>query len=797
VISGSITASSPDLGVVLPRGGQRGTDVVLNFQGARLGDALEVLCYSPGFKFHALEFVNPNHVKAKVTIAPDCALGEHSFRLRCSSGISTLRTFWVGTLPVVEEVEPNNEFTKPQKIPLNCTVQGVINAEDVDYFAVEAKKNQRISVEIEGMRLGTAFFDPAIAILDPKRFELASSDDVPFLTQDGCMSILAPANGIYTIRVRESAYGGTASCHYRLHVGTFPRPQAVYPLGGRPGEEIEFTFIGDPKGDFKRKIKLQSEATLSRVPLYFDDAEGAGPSPLSIRVTDLVNVMEVEPNNAPNQATVGQVPCAFNGIIGTAGDHDHFKFAAKKGQVFDIRCLARKMGSQLDPVMWIAEAGGKYLTGSDDAENSPDSYFRFTVPEDKEYVIGIRDHLFKGGPAFVYRIEVTPIEPRVFVQLNKYGQPPTQERQEIPVPRGNRFAVLANVTRADFGGEVEVSAEGLPNGMTVQAAKASPGMTQVPLLFEAKNNAPIVGALGTLTAKSIDSNQKLAGRFFQTIELVYGFNNNLFAQTRVDRLATAVTDEVPFLIRIVEPKAPLVRNGVMYLKVIAERKGDYKAAIAIQPLYNPPGVAANTVVIPEGVNEIALTLTANGGAALGKFPYILMAQAQVKDGPVWISSPFANLEVAAPPVTIAFERAAAEQGKPTELRGKISVAAPFTGQAKVQMVGLPAKVTAQPVDIAPDSKDLAIPLTLDAASPAGQHKNLICQVSLVQNGEPVVYTAGLGELRIDQPLPPKANQPQSKVAAAPEQKPPEQKRLSRLEQLRKEQQEREKGSNPQ
>ena len=42
----------------------------------------------------------------------------------------------------------------PQAIPMNVTVNGVADNEDVDYFVVEAKKGERISAEIEGMRLG-------------------------------------------------------------------------------------------------------------------------------------------------------------------------------------------------------------------------------------------------------------------------------------------------------------------------------------------------------------------------------------------------------------------------------------------------------------------------------------------------------------------------------------------------------------------------------------------------------------------------------------------------------------------
>ena len=120
------------------------------------GDAQEVMCYSPGIQFTKLE-AKDNAVTATAKIAPDCRLGEHAFRLRCGSGVSELKTVWVGAMPVVAEKEPNNEFANPQTIPLNCTVQGTITSEDVDYFAVEAKKGQRISVEIEGVRVLAQF----------------------------------------------------------------------------------------------------------------------------------------------------------------------------------------------------------------------------------------------------------------------------------------------------------------------------------------------------------------------------------------------------------------------------------------------------------------------------------------------------------------------------------------------------------------------------------------------------------------------------------------------------------------
>ena len=136
-----------------------------------------------------------------------------------------------GALKDVTEVEPNNDFAKPQPIAMDSTVNGVAENEDVDYFVVEAKKGERISAEVEGIRLGITLFDPYVAIMDAKRFELASSDDAALIWQDGFASIVAPEDGKYIIQVRESAYAGNGNCLYRLHVGDFPRATATVPAG--------------------------------------------------------------------------------------------------------------------------------------------------------------------------------------------------------------------------------------------------------------------------------------------------------------------------------------------------------------------------------------------------------------------------------------------------------------------------------------------------------------------------------------------------------------------------------------
>jgi hypothetical protein len=797
VLAAPASAKWPELHIIQPRGAQRGTEQVVFFNGVRLGDVKEVLSYSPGFTVTKVEPVNENQFKATIKIAPDCRLGEHSFRVRTASGVTEMRTLWVGALPVIDEKEPNNEFTKPQKIPLNVTVHGVIDNEDVDYFLVECKKGQRLTAEVEAMRLGNTLFDPYVAIIDMKRFELAASDDAALVGQDSIASILVPADGTYVIQVRDSAYGGNGSCQYRLHVGNFPRPLAVVPAGGKPGTEVEVKFVGDVAGDFTQKIKLPATAE-PHFAVFAQDSNGISPSGISFRLSDLPDVVESGDNGSHKTATqVPQVPAALNGVISKPGEIDHYKFHAKKGQTFDVHCYARRLGSPLDSVMYIAKFNGGALIGNDDAVG-PDSYFRFTAPDEGDYVLSLHDHLKKGGPTYFYRVEMTTPEPAATVTLPRMVQF-SQERQALAVPQGNRMAGLITVARRDFGGDVVLGAKDLPAGMTMQAETMPGNLDTIPVVFEAAPSAPLGGGLADLTAASADPKVKVRSEFSQIAELIYGINQIVMWKTEMHREALVVAEEVPFSIRIVEPKAPLVQNGSMNLKVVAERKNGFKGPITVYPIWNPPGVGTGATTIPEGQNEAFMPMNAAGNAQCRKWKTAVLGVAGVGNGPVWVSSQLAAFEVATPFVAFQMERAASEQGKNTEIFCKIQQLTPFEGSAKVNVLGLPPKVTTTEMPMTKETKELAFKLTVDKTSPVGLHRNIFCQAVVMVNGEPVVHNIGGTELRIDVPIAPKASAPAPAAAAAKPAEPAKapEKRLTRLEKLRLEQEEREKAARAQ
>ncbi len=796
LISSSVQAASPSMTAVRPVGGQRGTELEINLTGVRLADAKEIFFYQPGITTTKITVVADNHVKALIKIAPDAPLGIHDFRLRTGTGVSELRTFSVGVLPEVSEVEPNNDFIKPQVVPFGIVVNGVAENEDVDYFAVEVKKGQRITAEVEGVRLGITTFDPYVAIMDSKRFELASSDDSALVWQDGVASIIAPADGTYIIQVRESAYAGNGACLYRLHIGEFPRATATLPGGGKIGEAVEVTWLGDVMGN--RVTKTTLPGALDRnFGLVAQDEKGSSPHPNAFRLSPFGNLIEQEPNNDQATANVFVAPIALNGVIEKPGDIDHYVFTAKKGQAYEVRVFARAIRSPLDPVLYIAKKGQGNFAGNDDSAG-PDSYLRLNCDQDIEYVISIIDHLQKGGPDYAYRIEVSPVEAKLNLNVASEALVRGTGNIAISVPKGNRQAILVNAGRENFGGELALSAANLPPGVVLEADPMAANLGTMPILLVAQPDAVVGGSLIKLQGKPTDPKVVVPSEFTHTVEMTNG-QNNVPVWTRVlDTLPVAVTEEAPYSIEIVEPKVPLVRGGSMNLKVRATRKPDFKAAIAISLPWNPPGVgSAGGIAIPEGQTEAVIPINADGGAELKTWRIVVNGYSSIASGPIYVSSQLAKLTISPQYVTFGYQAVSVEQGKEIDLPIAITKAIDFEGPATVNLIGLPNKATTTPMTITKDLTSLIFKVKTDLTTPAGNHNQLFCQVVVTQNGEPIVHNLGTGTLRVDVPLPPKPNAapaPMPMPAAVPPPTPPPTavppKPLTRLEKLRKETQDR-------
>ncbi len=744
-------AAAPQLGQLVPQGGQRGTEVEVSLRGARLGlDPKEVLWHETGIDVKSIERVDDNQTKVTLAVPDTLATGRYAMRLRTATGISNVMTFHVGDLPELQEVEPNSNPLAAQAIEFGSVVNGVVRNEDVDFFTFEAAAGEVIAVEVDGLRLGRTFFDPVITLLDDAGQQIAKCDDWPLMRQDACLTVVAPKDGKYTLELRESAYRGNDAATYRLHVGKFPRPLAVYPPGGRVGETIVLNWLGDAAGETTQEVTLPSEPTNEFNYSPFND-RGMAPSPHTLRVVDIPVCSEVEPNNKVKQATTGEAPGAFYGVLGEAGDIDYFRFAAKKGQVLHLRLHARRIGSPADAVLRIQNSDGRNLAGNDDDRGYPDSYIRFQAPDDGEYVAEVQDRLRRGDETFTYWLEARPDEAAVDLEFEE------QQRyvaKLLDVPRGNRNGVMLRATRRNTGGELLIDWANLPPGVSVELHPLAGNYNRIPVMLSASDDAPLGQGLSTLSAHRTEDDAPVKANFTNRNWMVRGQNNVDMWNYIGSRAVIAVTEKAPYSIRIEDPKAPLVQRGTKNLKIVAERAEGFTGAILVRMLYNPPGVSANASLrIKENENEATIPVTANDKAQLGDWKILVRGQAESQG--TWVTvTPFSTLKIAEPYVAMELPRPNVEQGNKLTFPIKIEQRTPFEGEAKVELIGLPSGVTTTPRSITKEMSEVVFDLEVAADARPGQHRGLFCRVTVIENGEPVVHSVGYGELRVDKPVEP-------------------------------------------
>lgn len=752
-------AVAPSLSEILPRGASRGGVVEVDFHGANLADACDIMFHDEGIKLVELT-ADAQKVHAKLEIAPDCRVGTHALRVRTKTGVTNLRLFSVGALTETDENEAaNNDQNSAPVLPLGSTINGQVTNEDADYFAFELNAGDRLSAEVEAMRLGGPLFDPKLRVFDPAGHELLAEDDTPLMNQDAAFVLPIEKAGRYVVSVSEAAFGGAGGFYYRLHVGHFPRPLAVTPMGGPPGAQVNVTWLGDPQLA-TQAVTAPNDNDIVMAVLPTSDT-GVAPTAVPFRASALPTALEAEPNNDAAAATAGTAPGAFDGVINQQGDVDWFKFDGTAGQVYDVRVYAREMGSPLDSVLVINNPSGSALAGNDDAVG-PDSAMRVTLAETGTHTLYINDHLSRGGATFAYRIEVAPVTPKLsFTTTLGVGD---YEPANMTVFAGNRNFMLLNVSRADFDGPINVTFDGLPQGVTADFDPIPAGQGTIPVVFTAAADAPVAGSMVNITGKLAQEGTDVTGGMRQDVILIYGDNRVIFQTRRVDELATAVGEPAPFSIDIVQPKAPLVQNGTMNLKVTAKRNEGFTAPIDLRILWLPNGVGAGTAQIAEGQTEAALFMNANGGAAVGTFRIAVVGSS----AGYTVSSALTPITIAAPWVTFDVAKAETEQGKPTQLKVTVNQQQTFAGQFNAELLGLPKGCTTQPQPLTPETKEITFPIEIAADAPVGKFDGLFVRAVLQAEGEDVLHQWGSGSLQVFAPLPPAAA-----AAPAPESKPEE------------------------
>jgi hypothetical protein len=448
------TVSNPLLSI------QRGQTLEIAVTGSNLAAVASTGMREPqGLDATLVKAEKPEDGRAKLRLvaAPDAMPGEREIRLISPTGVSNPLRVVVEQYPLLSESEPNNEPRRAQSAVLPAVLVGTISsAGDVDCFRFDARKGQRLVFDIGAARAGSPL-DATISLYDASGKEIAANNDThgadPFLAVD------VPADGSYTLEIRDLQFRGGGDYAYRVLAGPVPYVEALVPMTSQRGKVVEVQAVGhNLQGGDKVRLDL-TYAQPGQVRVRATTPLGVS-NALPFEITDVPPVVEAEPNDAADKANKVTLPAEISGRIGRDDDEDFYRFTVAQKQMVNIEVVARRSGSPVDALLTLRSAkDGAVIETNDDAAGADARITRDLEPGD--YVVSVRDLVYSGGPDHAYRLSVEPTltPPQEFAVR---FQP-----DAIRVHRGGNAAVWCDVTRMNgYSGTVTVTLEGLPRGVT-------------------------------------------------------------------------------------------------------------------------------------------------------------------------------------------------------------------------------------------------------------------------------------------------------------------------------------------
>jgi len=540
---------TPVLTSVFPPGGKVGATFDVAVIGADIDDLDQLVFSHQGIKATLkMAPPDDFSKKAKkmegaftVTIDGSVPPGLYEARATGRFGTSNPRVFVVSQMEEIVDAGANNSTEKALEVKLGQVINAKCDGNQYKYYKIALKPNERIVLDCQAERIDSRM-NPTVVMLSPTGKEVTRARDNE--GRDACLEFTAPAEGTYLVRVFDAVYAGGPDHFFRLQVSARPHIAFVFPPAGQPGAAGNFTVYGqnlpggkpvpgvtsggmplesvgvaitlpgDPNSRmFDPRPSLQ-QASLASMEYSLD-----GPAGKSNRVPIYLAkappiVEKPDANDTSAQAQAIAAPCEVSGQFFPMSDADWYQFDAKKDQVFFIDVISHRMGLPTDPAIAIFrvtkdEKGEEKLVdvaqvddpeqratrfGTDYDTSTDDPSYKFTAAEDGTYKILVRDNFGSGhsDPAMTYRLVIRPLAPNftlvarpVYISAGQNDQ--NKGVVAAPVIRkGGTTLIDVEVLREDdFDGDVEVSAEGLPAGMTCSPIFAGAITRTAPLVLMA------------------------------------------------------------------------------------------------------------------------------------------------------------------------------------------------------------------------------------------------------------------------------------------------------------------------
>ena len=514
-------AEPPRVERVFPLGGQRGTEVEVEFDGAGLININSAAFDCADLTWKKTTAVSPDKVTGIIVIAPGAAPGPHMLQLRGLDGNSNSVLFNAGQFPARKETEPNDSRLQAQALSgFPVEVYGELKTRsETDFYALDIRAGQWLAFDLRSLEHGSNL-EAKMRLAGPDGKPLLFSDDRSDFDETPYLEYRFANSGRYYLQVDQ--YHGPRAADpknntYILRISSLPRISYSSNPGGQTGATLRARLTGQElqrldrvfltKARLAEHFRFTYPHTIS-LDVRPDPGTGEDVERISGRVTgsspDHADVEFAIPSGASpgmwrlwggtsgglteggffeisgeselseheaGSLALPQGSSVIRGALLQPKERDRFSFAVQAGQPLHFHVQAAQLGApSLDSVLELHDAQGKLLAANDDVVTgaasfgNPDSSLFHTPGENGVVQLTIRDRLGRGGPSYAYRLHAERRKP--LFQL--WTLP-----DNLIVERGGSTELRVRMAREEgFDREpADIWVEGLPAGVTVKPAQ--------------------------------------------------------------------------------------------------------------------------------------------------------------------------------------------------------------------------------------------------------------------------------------------------------------------------------------
>jgi hypothetical protein len=568
------------------------TEVILH--GTKLDEPLRVWTNLPAQVQVVQENVEQKgrtQIKLQVTVDAAAPAQIGGLFVATAEGVSDPLFFAIDDLPSVADNGKNQALASAQEIAPLAAIDGQCDGTQGDHYKFNLAAGQRVAVEVLATRLASDL-DPIVQLLDANGKEILAADDDAATGSDGRLAFTAPAAATYHLKIRDVRYRGGANFFYRLRVGDFPLVSTAHPLGIVAGQSGSVEAVGPDVANVAPYAVLAAPGAQHRQAIGLKLNAGQSSALATLVSSTHPQVVEVEPNDAPEAATKIALPCGINGRFHTAKDRDQFSFDAKANTSYVFRPITRSIGSPCYLQLSLFKPDGSLLAEAavTEADEQP---LVATFPADGAYRLVVEDLLRRGGPEFGWHVEAVP-----FSGFGLQLKPDKATPSKFALAKNGAISLEVQAVRAGYDGPITLTVEPADRGFVLLNNVIGEKQPATRMIIVAPPGANVGDAVAMRIVGAAQRDGQTFTMPVSTAALVRAKAPQLaYPPAWLDGLLpVAIVVDLPDLFTIT-PSAPLVtypRSApqIGFTLVMDRKQGEFKDPLTVMTENLPAGVSA-------------------------------------------------------------------------------------------------------------------------------------------------------------------------------------------------------------